>query len=120
MLDGSASLPAIPPPPTFVAAIDPEFHADEAAAARGMMTYNLHGAVCHGVAVVGGGHAPDLRASPIPTVREAFSTVVHDGSLVANGMPRFEEFPDDKLEDLREFIRTTAHDTGASGTERTH
>ena len=40
--------------------------------------------------------------------------------LVANGMPRFEEFPDDKLEDLREFIRTAAHDTNAPGTVRTH
>ena len=120
MLDGTATLPKTPPPPTFVAAIDPEFHADEAAAARGMMTYNLHCAVCHGVAVVGGGHAPDLRASPIPIVRQAFYNVVHGGSLVANGMPRFDEFPDDKLEDLREFIRTAAHDTGTSGTEPTH
>jgi quinohemoprotein ethanol dehydrogenase len=109
MLDGSATLPPTPPPPAFVAAADPGFHADEAAAARGMMTYNLHCAVCHGVAVVGGGHAPDLRASPIPTARAAFDSVVHGGSLVANGMPRFEEFSADKLADLREFIRTEAH-----------
>ncbi len=120
MLDGTANLPPTPPPPAFVAAVDPEFHADEAAATRGMMTYNLHCAVCHGVAVVGGGHAPDLRASPIPSAREAFYHVVHGGSLVANGMPRFEEFPDDKLEDLREFIRTAAHDSATQGTAQTH
>jgi len=108
-LDGTASLPATPPPAKFVPAVDADFRADAAAAARGMTTYNLHCAVCHGVGVVGGGHAPDLRASAIPTVAATFDTVVRGGALVANGMPRFEEFSDDKLEDLREFIRSEAH-----------
>jgi len=108
-LDGAASLPAIAPPPKFAAAVDPEFHADVAAAARGMTTYNLHCAVCHGVGVVGGGHAPDLRASSVPTVMSSFDAVVRGGALIANGMPRFEEFSEGKLEDLREFIRAAAH-----------
>jgi quinohemoprotein ethanol dehydrogenase len=109
VLDGTASLPANPPPPQFVPAADPGFRADAAATARGMTTYNLHCAVCHGVGVVGGGHAPDLRASAIPPVEASFDAVVRGGALVANGMPRFEEFSDGKLEDLREFIRSQAH-----------
>jgi quinohemoprotein ethanol dehydrogenase len=104
MLDGTAALPATQPA-KFVAAADTGFQADETAAARGMQTYNLHCAVCHGVAVVGGGHAPDLRASPIPPARAAFEAVVRGGALVSQGMPRFEEFSDAKLEDLRQFIR---------------
>jgi quinohemoprotein ethanol dehydrogenase len=111
MLDGTASLPPTAPPARVVAAEDVDYRADAPAIARGMTTYNLHCAVCHGVAVVGGGHAPDLRASAVPPVAATFDAVVRGGALVANGMPRFEEFSDDKLADLREFIRSEAHTT---------
>jgi quinohemoprotein ethanol dehydrogenase len=45
----------------------------------------------------------------VPSAREAFEAVVRRGALVSNGMPRFEDFSDGKLEDLRQFIRTEAH-----------
>jgi quinohemoprotein ethanol dehydrogenase len=109
MLDGTATLPNTPAPTAFTPMRDAAFRTDDAAAARGMKTYNLHCAVCHGVAVVGGGHAPDLRSSSIPITRDDFDTVVRQGALVTNGMPRFEEFSEDKLEDLRQFVRTQAH-----------
>jgi quinohemoprotein ethanol dehydrogenase len=109
MLDATASLPPIAPPAQVVAAEDVDYRADAPAAARGMTTYNLHCAVCHGVAVVAGGHAPDLRASAIPPVASSFDAVVRGGVLVANGMPRFEEFSNAQLSDLREFIRSEAH-----------
>jgi quinohemoprotein ethanol dehydrogenase len=109
MLDGTASLPATAQPAKFVPARDVDFRADDASYERGKTTYNLHCAVCHGIAVVAGGHAPDLRASSVPSARDAFDSVVRRGALVSHGMPRFEEFSDDKLEDLRQFIRAEAH-----------
>ena len=109
MLDGTASLPATAPHTPFVAAHDADFRPDDASSQRGMKTYDLHCAVCHGVAVIGGGHAPDLRASAVPLGKDAFESVVRGGALVANGMPRFEEFSDEKLDDLRQFIRAEVH-----------
>ena len=110
MLDGRATLPTPPPPAKFEPISDPGFHDDPVSAKRGEKTYNLYCAVCHGVAVIGGGHAPDLRASSVPLDSDTFKSVVHKGALVSNGMPKFEEFPDDQLNDLRQFIRSEAHE----------
>lgn len=109
-LDGTASLPATAAPVPPAPVRDAAFHADDAAYQRGMKTYNLHCAVCHGVGLVGGGHAPDLRSSSIPPAAETFAAVVRRGALIANGMPRFEEFSDATLADLRHFIRTGANE----------
>jgi len=108
-LDGGASLPATAPPAAEVPAADADYHADDVAYASGMKTYALHCVYCHGAAVYGAGHAPDLRYSSVPAARAAFESVVRDGTLVANGMPRFEEFADDRLEDLRQYIRAEAY-----------
>jgi quinohemoprotein ethanol dehydrogenase len=54
------------------------------------------------------GAAPDLRVSSIPLSAEAFRRVVHDGALVPNGMPRFEELSDAELNDARQFLRSRA------------
>ncbi|MDI1295994.1 MAG: PQQ-binding-like beta-propeller repeat protein, partial [bacterium] len=89
---------------------DPGFVANAAIEAPGMLTYARHCAVCHGVDAIAAGHAPDLRASPVPYDPAAFAAVVHDGALVANGMPRFEEFDATALEGLRHYIRARAAD----------
>jgi len=73
-----------------------------------MIIYARHCATCHGVYVTAAGAAPDLRRSAIPTEREAFESVVRDGALLQNGMPRFEEFTPRQLADLRQYIRTEA------------
>jgi quinohemoprotein ethanol dehydrogenase len=114
MLDGTATLPPTPAAASFAPVADSDFRADGASAKRGEKVYAQYCAVCHGVAVIAGGHAPDLRASAIPLSAEAFKTIVHGGSLTHNGMPRFEEFSDDQLNDLREYIRTAARDAAAA------
>ena len=63
---------------------------------------------CHGTAVISGGAAPDLRASPIPLTKEGFSQVVRGGTLVSRGMPRFEDIDDAELEAIRYYIRGRA------------
>ena len=47
--------------------------------------------------------------SPVTLSADAFKAIVQGGALVPNGMPQFEEFADDRLKDLRQFIRATAH-----------
>ena len=54
------------------------------------------------------GIGPDLRASPIPLSAEAFEAVVRDGALVPNGMPRYAEFNQEALAELRQYIRSRA------------
>ena len=109
MLDGTATLPPATAPATFVPALDPGFQPNGESAKRGEKVFNLYCAVCHGVGVVAGGHAPDLRASSVPLAAGAFQSIVRDGVLVPDGMPRFEEFSNEQLEDLRQFIRSEAH-----------
>ncbi len=103
-LDGKATLPKADVAP-LTPATDPDFKPDPALEARGMLTYARHCAVCHGVDVIAAGHAPDLRASTVPLDPATFATVVRDGALVSNGMPRFEEFDDADLAALRHYIR---------------
>ena len=92
----------------WVAVADPSFVPDPAGAARGAAQYGLRCLHCHGLDVVSAGYAPDLRISAIPRTEAAFIAVVRHGSLVANGMPGFEELSDAQLADLRQYIRTEA------------
>ncbi|MEM7469304.1 MAG: c-type cytochrome [Pseudomonadota bacterium] len=64
--------------------------------------------MCHGAGTVSGGYAPDLRASPIPLVADAFKDGVVSGKLRHNGMPDFKEFNDEQLTTLQHFIRAKA------------
>jgi quinohemoprotein ethanol dehydrogenase len=98
----------------LVASEDPGYRPDPALAARGADTFGRYCVACHGVEVVSGGDAPDLRASPIPPSAEAFASVVHEGALVENGMPRFDEFDESVLGALRQYIRSRAADLRAS------
>ncbi|MDO7835465.1 c-type cytochrome [Sphingobium sp. HBC34] len=113
-IGGRGTLPAsqaAPVTPTN----DPGFAPDAPAEARGMLTYARHCAVCHGVDAIAAGHAPDLRASSVPLDPATFATVVRDGVLVPNGMPRFEEFDDAQLAALRQYIRRSNADWRAHG-----
>ncbi|WP_235538474.1 PQQ-dependent dehydrogenase, methanol/ethanol family [Sphingomonas sp. Root710] len=104
-IGGRATLPATRPAP-IAPAEDVSFASAPAVEGQGAIAYAQHCAVCHGVDVVAAGHAPDLRASTIPLDDAAFATVVRDGVLQANGMPRFEEFDDAKLGAIRQYIRS--------------
>jgi quinohemoprotein ethanol dehydrogenase len=108
-LGGAAALPASPAPQTVVTPLAaPDFKVDAQAAERGKLTYATKCMLCHGAAVVAGGYAPDLRASPIPLQAAAFDGIVRDGALLPRGMPPFPEFGEAELNDLRHYIRQRA------------
>ncbi len=108
VLDGNAALPPSPPPEEPKPLAAPDFHVDAEAADRGKVIYAKNCIICHGTAVVAGGAAPDLRASPIPLQADAFNAIVRGGALQARGMPIFDEFSDAQLDALRNYIRQQA------------
>jgi quinohemoprotein ethanol dehydrogenase len=109
VLGGKAKLPPVEPF-TLTASDDPDFKPDAAAAGRGAVTFAYRCVICHGTDAIAAGTAPDLRTSPIPVSAEAFTSVVHEGALIPNGMPRFEELTSAELADVRQYLRTRAAD----------
>jgi quinohemoprotein ethanol dehydrogenase len=108
VLDGNAKLPPSPPPEQVKPLAAPDFHVDESLAAKGKINYARNCVICHGTAVVAGGAAPDLRASPIPLQADAFNAIVRGGALQARGMPMFDELSDAELDQMRNYIRQQA------------
>ena len=109
MIDGKAKLP--PAAPVKVAALpDPDYRPDPTLAGAGANVYNQRCWACHGFGARSGGSAPELRASPIPQSAEAFTAIVRDGALVANGMPKFPELTDTDLAAVRQYLRSRATD----------
>jgi len=107
-IGGTDSVPAYEPP-ALVPPEDPDYSADPGRTQRGFMLFATRSClVCHGWNAVGGGAAPDLRYSPVITDANAFKAVVKGGALKPNGMPQFEQFTDQELEDLRFYLRTRA------------
>jgi quinohemoprotein ethanol dehydrogenase len=106
VLDGKGRLEN----PALVAiepAEDPDFRPNKASADRGAAGF-VRCLACHGVQARAAGAAPDLRASSIPTSRDAFDQVVRQGALVSQGMPSFSELSDAEFDDIRQYIRTEA------------
>jgi quinohemoprotein ethanol dehydrogenase len=116
-LDAKSKLPPTPLRKTAVPLDEPGFAVDQAKAKRGEYEYSRC-TLCHGMGIVAGGIAPDLRASPAVLSPEAFAHIVRDGSLSARGMPRFAELTDSQLEALRHFVRQKArNDLSAASRE---
>ena len=65
---------------------------------------------CHGGNLQSAGTAPDLRESTIALDPQSFWAVVHDGALIQNGMPRFDNFTRDEVNQIRAYIRTRARE----------
>ena len=116
-LDANAALPPTPPRKSAVPLEAPEFKIDADKAKVGERLYGKC-TLCHGMSVVAGGIAPDLRASPVPLSAEAFAHVVRDGALVSRGMPQFAEFSDQDLDSLRHFFRQRARESLAAAAVR--
>lgn len=112
-LGGTAKLPPTPARKPAEPLAAPEFQVDASKVKLGSQIYS-NCVLCHGMGVVGGGIAPDLRASPVPLSAEAFGHIVREGALVARGMPKFAELTDEQLEGLRHFLRQKARDSLAS------
>jgi quinohemoprotein ethanol dehydrogenase len=64
--------------------------------------------MCHGRDGVAAGDAPDLRASPVITSDAAFEAIVADGTLVAHGMPSFNDMSKETRDDIRQYLRSLA------------
>ncbi len=112
-LGGRAKLP---PADTSVApyADDPAIRVDAAGAALGKAVFAQRCAGCHGAGALSGGAAPDLLRSAIPLDTAAFTSVLHDGPLVARGMPRFEELTAAEIDGLSQYIRQRAREAIAA------
>jgi quinohemoprotein ethanol dehydrogenase len=64
---------------------------------------------CHVVNNGGGGIAPDLGYSAIVANEQIFLNVVHDGALLSNGMPKFNNrLSKEEISDIRRYILTEA------------
>ena len=106
-IGGTATLP--PKTPYVAKAIDdPAFKSDPAAEGRGGLVYNTRCVVCHGGGVAAAGTAPDLRASGAILSQQSLDAILHDGALVSQGMPRFEELTEQERSDVRQFVRSAA------------
>jgi quinohemoprotein ethanol dehydrogenase len=115
-LNGDAHLPA----PTGTAAPkafeDPDYHDEPAIAATGAQLFGDNCLYCHGPVAIAAGTAPDLRTSPLVTSPQRFAAIVEQGTLVRNGMPRFEELSDRDLEAIRQYLRSRAAQLRQPGT----
>ena len=107
-LDGKAELPSTPAPVHMQPIDDPSFQPDPKRMEAAQYYYQGRCLYCHGTAVISGGAAPDLRASPVPLAPDAFKQVVRGGALLSRGMPRFDDIDDDELEAIRYYIRGRA------------
>lgn len=114
-LDGTAILPpSLPPDRTVHVVDDPKIQLRETDVDAGKALY-LNCFVCHGRdAVSAGAPAPDLRESQITLDRRSFWTVVHDGALIQQGMPRFDTLSREQVDDLYAYIRSRARAALAS------
>lgn len=106
-LGGNAVLPVASHAQLQIPA-DPDFTDDPDAEGRGVNIFAQRCSVCHGFRAAAVGAAPDLRTSPIPRTSEAFSKVLHDGILVAGGMPKFDELTRRDIDDVRQYVRFEA------------
>jgi len=109
-LDGETILPTLPPPFFPKPILDSTFQISDELASQGSQEY-WKCFNCHGDGMLGGGMAPDLRASPVPLDPAVFTAVVRDGARNSLGMPSFPDITDQQLEALRHHIRQRAKDT---------
>jgi len=105
---GTAKLPPAPAKVPMQPVDDPAWRTDSAAERRGAALFATSCAMCHGPGAVAAGSAPDLRASVTILAPDAFTAIVRKGILQAAGMPRYDNFSDAELEELRKFLRWRA------------
>ena len=106
-LDGAAKLPPTPPAQPAVPLEGEGFKVDARKVKQGQFEYE-HCTLCHGMGIVAGGIAPDLRASPVMLSAESLAHVVREGSLAQRGMPAFPEMSDAQLEAIAHYVRQKA------------
>jgi quinohemoprotein ethanol dehydrogenase len=118
-LGGKAVLPVSAPPDTVVHPVDDaSIKVDEADVGPGQILFTMNCAGCHGLNVVSAGApAPDLRESAVALNRESLWSVVHDGVLLEQGMPRFDKLDATQLQQISAYIRARARDALGAGAQ---
>jgi quinohemoprotein ethanol dehydrogenase len=108
-LDGRASLPpSAPRDMTLHPLDDPTLKLDGADIKSGWTLYTRC-APCHGLNLLSAGSpAPDLRESQIALNPQAVWSVVHNGLLMQQGMPRFDELTRADVRQIYAYIRAGA------------
>jgi quinohemoprotein ethanol dehydrogenase len=111
-LGGKVALPPQPPADMQLHALDdPAIKIVEADVVQGRDVFNNNCALCHGVYAISNDTAgPDLRESPVALDRDTLWSVLHDGTLMEHGMPRFEKLTRDQVEKLYIYIRAAARE----------
>jgi quinohemoprotein ethanol dehydrogenase len=111
-LNGKASLPPMRARNTAVHALDDPSHTFTAADVTTGKQLYMQCIVCHGRDLnAAGGSAPDLRESAVPIDAERFWQVVHDGSLLNMGMPKYDTLTREQSDSIRAYIRAEARKT---------
>jgi quinohemoprotein ethanol dehydrogenase len=108
-IDGNAMLPPSPAPDQTVHARDnPTVQIKASDVDIGHDLFRAC-APCHGLNLVSGGApAPDLRESALALDPQALYSVVHDGALIQQGMPRFEDLTREQILQVYAYIRAGA------------
>jgi quinohemoprotein ethanol dehydrogenase len=115
-LDGKAVLPPMEPRDLTVNALDdPALTLDPAAVAAGAKLFAACGG-CHGKDAESSGLGPDLRESPVALDPEAMWQILHDGTLMSRGMPRYQALSREQVGQLHAYIRQRARDALRGGT----
>ena len=104
-LDGGATLPRQPDPQPAVP-IAADFEVDPLLAGNGVAVF-AGCMACHGISAIGGGLAPDLRASEVVLSEGAFAGIVRNGRA-ERGMPAYAALSDEELLAMRHYIRQQA------------
>jgi quinohemoprotein ethanol dehydrogenase len=108
-LDEHGPLPQLAQPDLSVHAVDDAMRQlDPTQVAAGMKLYDVRCRLCHGGGVASPGSAPDLRESQLASSADGIWVVAHDGALLQNGMPRFDDLSRPEVEQIFAYIRSAA------------
>jgi len=116
-LGGTAELPPAPPPPPPPVLDPPPSIASKETIEAGRQHFASHCAMCHEPPAANRSVFPDLRYSPMLNTPEAFSAIVLDGALQANGMASFKErLSPDQVQSVRAYLIERANQAKNSPT----
>jgi quinohemoprotein ethanol dehydrogenase len=109
-LDGKGALPTAPPADWSVKALDdPSLKFSESDIEQGHAVYNLACGTCHGLNLrAAGAPGPDLRESRLALTEDGLWAVVHDGALIARGMPQIAMLGRPQAHQIYAYIRAGA------------
>jgi len=109
-IGGKDSLPSLTEKAAAVATAPPPMIGDSQTIATGGGDYHLYCGSCHGVGAISGGLLPDLRHSGVVGDRDAFNSVVREGTLKGRGMVSFGKvLSENQTEAIRAYVIDRAH-----------